>query len=83
MSEKVYKDMPIEVGGLKICQKCYSYQVRGMEETKEKEEKPDFGELAFKGKKQKFKEEEKVELKPEFQGKLKVEAPKYPYLRSS
>ena len=48
--------MPIEVSGLKICQKCYGYQLKGMEETKEKEEKPDFGDLAMGGL---FKEEKK------------------------
>ena len=40
--------MPIQVSGLVICQKCYNYQLKGMEETKEKEEKPDFGDFATK-----------------------------------
>jgi len=46
----LYKDLPFVIEGMKICLKCYSYQLKGLEETKEKEEKPDFGSLAFRGK---------------------------------
>ena len=63
--------MPIQVSGLVICQKCYNYQLKGMEETKEKEEKPDFGDLATKKifmepRKEELRKEQKMipELKP-------------------
>ena len=30
LSEKLYKDLPVEIEGMKICQKCYTYQVKGL-----------------------------------------------------
>ena len=66
--------MPIEVSGLVICHKCYSYQVRGMEETKEKEEKPDFGDFASKKvfkEEKKFPKKEEIKREPELKPELK------------